>query len=317
MRAEPLVSVIVPAHNASAVLGESLESVQAQTYTNLEAIVVDDGSTDGTPELASTFVREDRRFRLSRQARAGASSARNAALREASGTWIAFLDADDVWLPDKLASQLALSNAAPEVNFLFSNYVLWDGRNDLGLRYTRRKQFPRGDVRRRLARWNVFGTSSVVVNRELLDAAGMFDASLSHGQDWDLWLRMAETGMRASGIVRPLLRYRLWPGNMSREVVATAECDVRLLEKAVARAVEWRWRGRYLRSASKARGKLELARLRAAGQPTPEALRTSLWRAWLAYPRRLRWLLWCGLAWSPTWLGGAWWRARLHAAIGR
>ncbi len=317
MPAEPLVSVIVPAHNATAVLGEALESVRSQTYTHLEAIVVDDGSTDRTPELASMLVRADRRFQLLRQVRSGASGARNAALREASGAWVAFLDADDVWFPDKLAAQLALADATPEANFLFSNYVFWDGQRELGLRYARRKQFPARDVRAKLARWNVFGSSSVVVTRRLLDAAGTFDEGLRHSQDWDLWLRMAEAGMRACGLTRPLLRYRLWEGNMSRDAVAEAECDVRLLEKAATRASEGRWRRCYQRSACKARGKLELARLRATGQPTPEALRAALWRAWRAYPRRLKWLFRCGLAWSPGWLTGARWRNRLHAAIGR
>ena len=317
MHAEALVSVIIPARDAAAVIGDALESVHAQQYTNLQVIVVDDGSTDETAEIVRAFSREDPRLRLVRQERTGVSAARNAGLREATGKWIAFLDADDVWFPDKLAAQLVSADATLGANFLFSNYTFWDGQRELGTRYAKRKQFPHGDVRKKLARWNVFGTSSVVVSRSLVDAAGAFDASLSCGEDWDLWLRMAECGMRARGIRRPLLRYRVWDGNMSRDALANAECDLRLLEKAVMRCNERGWRSRYLRSTRKARGKLELARLRADREPSPDALRATLWSAWRAYPRHLKWLLWCGLAWGPARLGGRWWRTRSHSAIDR
>ena len=102
MNPRPLVSVIVPAFNAETVLAEALLSVQNQTYPHYEIIVVDDGSTDRTRQIAARFAGSDPRIRFFEQANAGSAAARNTALRHARGEWIAFLDADDTWLPAKL-----------------------------------------------------------------------------------------------------------------------------------------------------------------------------------------------------------------------
>ena len=143
MNDQPLVSVIVPAYNAAPFLVETLRSIQTQTYRHLEVVVVDDGSTDGTHEIAASFANSDPRFIVMSHAKnAGVSAARNTGLSRANGEWIAFQDADDVWLPEKTESQLQLASGNPRVNFLFTNYALWDGNCWLKVMYTRRKSFP-------------------------------------------------------------------------------------------------------------------------------------------------------------------------------
>jgi len=106
----PLVSVIIPAYNATAFLGETLDSVLAQTYPNLEIIVVDDGSTDDTPDLLGSY---GDRIRVLRQANSGQATARNHGAREAHGELLAFLDSDDLWDPDKIARQVELLDRFP------------------------------------------------------------------------------------------------------------------------------------------------------------------------------------------------------------
>src|SRR5215469_2999794 len=118
------VSVIIPAYNYGRFLGEAIASVQAQTVTDLEIIVVDDGSTDNTPELLASF--DDRRLVTVRTSNRGDSAARNTALPLVQGRYIAFLDADDRWRPTKLELQLQLLNSEPEVGFVFSDFVRFD-----------------------------------------------------------------------------------------------------------------------------------------------------------------------------------------------
>jgi glycosyltransferase involved in cell wall biosynthesis len=109
---EPLVSVVVPAYNRGGTIARSLESISAQTYQNWQAIVVDDGSADATAEIVGTLAREDARFRLIRHAHnRGAQAARNTGIRAARGSWIAFLDADDQFLPDSLRVRLLAARA--------------------------------------------------------------------------------------------------------------------------------------------------------------------------------------------------------------
>jgi len=171
MTSSPLVSVIVPAYNAEAFLDAALASAQCQTYRRLEVLVVDDGSQDQTYPIARRWAQQDKRFvALQHEVNQGLPSTRNTALRHAKGELVAFLDADDIWLPDKVALQVDLLREDPRANILFTNYWIWDGEKDLFLRYSNFKKFPEGDVSRRLYYWSQFGISSVMVKRETLDA---------------------------------------------------------------------------------------------------------------------------------------------------
>ena len=248
MHDAPLVSVVVPVHNGAAVLSDALASVRLQTFRNFEAIVVDDGSTDDSHALAQKFADEDPRIKVLRQPNGGVSAARNAAIARARGEFIAFLDADDVWLPGKLAAQIDLARREPGAGLFFSDYFFWDGQNDLGRRYNNPDKFPDGDTSQRLIFFNLFGTSTVMVRSQTLKAAGLFDSGLQTAEDWGLWLRIAGLGICAKGVRQPLARYRLWPGNASLDTIRMCEANVRVLEMVLARPQWATWHRKCVRS---------------------------------------------------------------------
>jgi glycosyltransferase involved in cell wall biosynthesis len=191
----PLVSVIIPAYNAEAFLGETLDSVLAQTYPNLEIIVVDDGSTDATPQLLEKY---SDRIRVLRQANAGQAAARNYGARESQGELLAFLDSDDLWDPDKIARQVALLDRFPEALAVYCDHRAIDAQgqplaSNAALAHPR----PSGDILRALLLGPCIITPGLVLLRcTAFDAAGGFDDSpLMRGhEDYAIWLRLATQG---------------------------------------------------------------------------------------------------------------------------
>ena len=189
MTGMPRVSVVIPAYNAAAHIAEALASLRAQTCKEMEVIVVDDGSVDRTAEIVVQGFPE---VRCIRQANGGASSARNRGVQEARGEWVAFLDADDAWHPDKLRAQLALMQRHPEVRLcrtlgsetpLTDVATLPDGRDGL----------PAHELFTSLAPTLMnpyFTTSTVMVRRDAFLAVGGFDTSLKIAEDIDLYLRI-------------------------------------------------------------------------------------------------------------------------------
>jgi glycosyltransferase involved in cell wall biosynthesis len=302
----PLVSVVIPAFNAASVVQETLESVRAQTFRNFEAVIVDDGSSDGTAAIVRRFCEKDPRFCLIQQDNRGVSAARNAALERARGEFIAFLDADDVWLPEKLARQMELFRADPRANFGYTNFCGWDGRHDSPPFYRTDRPLPDGDTSFRLVFSNVYGLSTVVVRRETISAAGRFDgAAFDRSEDWDYWLRIAERGLWARGTRESLMRYRRWSGNKSSQKLEMAEADVCVLESNLRATQRLELRPLYKSSLAFARGRLELARARRFIESQPKAVPAAIWRAWRQHPRRLKWLMWFALVAWPEFLGGA------------
>lgn len=301
----PLISIVIPTLNVATVFTETLESVRRQTFQNFEAIIVDGGSTDDTAAIARQFCKKDPRFSFVSQPGSDISTARNAAIQRAGGGWIAFLDADDVWLPQKLERQLQLLQEDPRANFLFANYYIWDGQSDLAVYYRANHSLPEGDVSRRLVSNNIFGTSSVVVRREMLSENCRFDSHLLNGcEDWDLWLRLAEHGLWARGTREPLVRYRRWQSNKSNQKLKTQLGDIQVLEKNLHATQRAELRPLFQRSLDFARAKLELAHVRPLVETRPAAVPAALWRAWRLYPRKLKWLMWLALAIWPKFLGG-------------
>jgi glycosyltransferase involved in cell wall biosynthesis len=189
--AVPEVSVVVAAYNQAPWLGDAIASVRAQTFTDWELIVVDDGSTDGTREVVARHE-DDARIRCLSQPRAERAAARNRGIAAASGRLIAFLDADDLWLPEKLARQLAALDAQPEAGFCYTPARFVDAAG-ASLPLRKPKGTIAGDVFACLMRGNVIILASVVARRAALERVGGFDASLRvYGcEDWDLWLRLA------------------------------------------------------------------------------------------------------------------------------
>jgi glycosyltransferase involved in cell wall biosynthesis len=180
----PLVSAIIPTRNRRALVGEAVASVLAQREADLEVIVVDDGSTDGTRAAIAGLP-----VRYVYQPPAGVSAARNHGARRARGEWLAFLDSDDLWRPRKLAAQLAFHRRYPEVP-VSQTEEIWV-RNGRRINPARHHRKPAGDIFvPSLARCLV-SPSAVMLRRALFEAVGGFDESLAVCEDYDLWLRLA------------------------------------------------------------------------------------------------------------------------------
>jgi glycosyl transferase family 2 len=234
----PDVSVVVPTHNRRRLLGQTLRSVVAQREVDLEVVVVDDGSADGTGATVAGL--RDDRVRLVRHERPrGVSAARNRGIAEARGSWVAFLDDDDLWAPDKLACQLAAASSAG-AGWAYAGAVEVDAAGRLLGGHP--PPFP-GELLAGLRRRNLMpaGSSNVVVRADVLAATGGFDPALRHLADWDLWLRLAGLATPA-GIPAPLVAYRLHDGQATLDTAGML-AEARALEArhGADRAVILRW----------------------------------------------------------------------------
>lgn len=182
----PLVSVIIPTYNRWPLVNEAVESVLAQSAQDFELIVVDDGSTDGT---AKELAKYGARLRLFRQHRSGVSATRNLGAREARGRFLAFLDSDDLWRPEKLAVQSAFMEQHPECQICQTEEI-WL-RNGVRVNPRVIHQKPAGDIFLRSLELCLVSPSAVMMTRELFNATGGFDEALPVCEDYDLWLRIA------------------------------------------------------------------------------------------------------------------------------
>jgi glycosyltransferase involved in cell wall biosynthesis len=223
--AGPLVSVIIPAHNAEAFIATTLASAARQTYQHLEIIVVDDGSTDRTAEIVREFAAKDPRVTLLQQANAGVAAARNSAIRTARGSLIAPLDADDLWERTKIERQVACFRGADDrlaLVYTWSHNIDDEGRI---MWWKRNRPEGQGRVFDQLIEANLIGNGSTPLMRKdrVLEAGG-YDPELrardAEGcEDWKLYLTLAECYDFA--VVREcLVGYRQTPGMMSRNLWA-------------------------------------------------------------------------------------------------
>jgi glycosyltransferase involved in cell wall biosynthesis len=200
---ETTISVVIPAYNAAHFLPRSLASVFAQTLPPNEVIVVDDGSTDHTSEVADALG-----ARVIRQENRGLAAARNTGIQNASGEWIALLDADDSWLPEKLARQAALIQ--PEVVFVYTGTRHFD---DHGTRIVQRAIEPTA-ARKMLRYCNPIVPSSALLRRLAVLAAGGFREGVPSCEDWGMWVRLLPFGSLAA-VPEPLTNYYLHPQSIS------------------------------------------------------------------------------------------------------
>jgi glycosyltransferase involved in cell wall biosynthesis len=197
------VSVVIPTYNRAALLLEAIDSVLRQTLPVREVIIVDDGSSDGTPELVRGRYPQ---VRVLTQKNGGPSAARNLAIREAQGAWLAFLDDDDVWLEQKIELQWREIRSWPRAAIAYCADFAVDER----LAILRRRDMDAtcvGDVFDRLLVRNFLFTSCVMARRDAVIEAGQFDPGLRFGEDWDLWLRLAALH-EVCGVAQPLVYYR-------------------------------------------------------------------------------------------------------------
>lgn len=214
--ARPTVSVIIPAHDAEEYLGATIESALAERYPAVEVVVVNDGSTDATGDVARCF---DDRIVLVEQANAGPAAARNAGLRIASGDFAALLDADDLWMPERLDRCVEILERRPEIGMVTTDAYLIEADVKTTKRcYGDRRRYPfparEDDQLHEIARRN-FLFVGVVFRRALVDRCGGFDERIWGAEDYDLWARFLLTGTRAAFVDEPLGWYRRRPDSVS------------------------------------------------------------------------------------------------------
>ena len=193
---KPLVSVVIPAYNAAPYIGATVDSVFKQAFTDFEVLVINDGSPD-TPAL-ELALRPYQRIRYLRQENRGPSSARNAGIHAAVGKYIAFLDSDDLWLPQHLAKQVGALKANPKLQMVYANGIYLRGDIPVGILFDNSPQSLPVDLDCLLHERSTVITSSAVVEREALVKAGLFDERLRRCEDYDLWLRLAQSGATIS-----------------------------------------------------------------------------------------------------------------------
>ena len=289
MSAPGAVAAVIPARDGVPHVLDAVESVLDQTRRPAEVIVVDDSSRDGTAAAVEARFAGDRRapVRVLRGLFGGAAAARNAGWRAAAAPWVAFLDADDVWTPDKLQRAAETLARAPGVLWFFSDgsYRSLDGELhpswfalyvDLPGEYV-------GSPLAELFEVNFVLTSAVLVRRDALEGAGGFDESLSHAEDLDLWIRLARRGLAAASPLS-LVCYRHREGSLSRQRESRLLGDADLFRRlAVDADLPPGLRRAAARRRAMAHYKLAVAALRESDRV---ATRRHLREAWL-FPERV------------------------------
>lgn len=225
----------MPVYQGREHLAAAIESVLEQTFEQFELLVVDDGSTDGSAAIARTFAERDVRIHYTRQANAGQGAARNTGLGMARGEAVAFLDQDDLWLPNKLARQLPLLD---DRSVVYSDtFILRDGVSDREERLSDHLDgWPVPATLRSLVVGNTIPVLTALMSRRLLLAHDGFtsDPALKGVDDYDLWLRLAAAGVTFTYIPEALAIYRVHNSAMSADQVGMASARLALFEKLAA-----------------------------------------------------------------------------------
>lgn len=226
-RSTPSVSVVIPAYNVAPFIPETLNSVFAQTFTDFEVILVDDGSADGE-ELVRALGPYRDRVRYVRQENLGAGAARNRGIQEARGEFIAFLDSDDLWMPKYLEKQVRFLREGGH-DLAYADALLFGDSPIAGKTYMQTAPSVGPVTFLSLVRneSNLL-TSGVVVRRSKLVEVGLFNESLRNGQDFELWARLARHGARLAYQRKVLLRYRCREGSLSGDVMNRIAREMRV-----------------------------------------------------------------------------------------
>lgn len=205
MTEEPLISIVMPAYNAEETIRQAIQSVIDQTYRNWELLVIDDCSKDHTLEKVRQIVALDERIHLFKNPQnSGVSATRNLGISESKGSWIAFLDSDDIWREDKLQKQTQVVRENPEVDLVFtgSSFISAQG-SDISYEL----KVPSRISYRRLLKQNLISCSSVLIRKTWVQKYPMKYDGMH--EDYAVWLQILRDGGKAYGINEPLLKYRL------------------------------------------------------------------------------------------------------------
>jgi glycosyltransferase involved in cell wall biosynthesis len=230
----PLISVIISVYNGEKTIRETIESVLNQTFTDFELIVIDDGSQDATLEIVSSIP--DPRLKVFSHPNAGQAASNNWGLSLSTGEYIAFLDADDLWTPDKLEVQLKALQDNPQAAVALS----WTDHIDESGQFLRQGPHPsvKGDAYGKLLLADFVGSgSNPLIRRQALNEVGDFEVSLAPAADWDLWLRLAA---RYDFVVVPFpqIFYRQCQNSVTTNVLRMEEVSLKTIERALSQAPE-------------------------------------------------------------------------------
>jgi len=204
----PLVSVVTPAFNAQATISATIDSVLNQTYSNLELIIVDDGSTDETKKIV--LHKNDNRINYIYQVNQERAIARNNGISYSRGDYIAFLDSDDLWLPEKLEKQIRLFEKNQEISLVYSDLYFFDDitGNDIIL-FSKIEKLYRGKIKiKQLLLHNFIQSPTPVIKRQVFHEVGLFNPNMVPVEDWEMWIKIASL-FPIDYVDEPLARYRL------------------------------------------------------------------------------------------------------------
>lgn len=240
----PQVSVVVPLYNSSKFIEGTLSSLTSQSFSEWEAILVNDGSTDNTAERVTPFLK-DARFRYLEQENQGIAGARNTAIKAAQGEWVCLLDHDDRWLPQKLEKQLAFTRLHNcDITSTDAFVVKGDTRNLYSEGYgkelidllQRSLDDPQVDVCRLLFRGDWLCAPSVMIRRTLFDRYGLLDTFAAPADDYEMWLRCMPEA-KIGYLHKPLIEYHIHESNYSHDFVRTTRKVIYVLNKTKKRFV--------------------------------------------------------------------------------
>ncbi|MGB9596142.1 MAG: glycosyltransferase family 2 protein [Candidatus Poribacteria bacterium] len=225
----PLVSVIIPVYNQEKYIKECIDSVINQSYANVEIIVVDDGSTDKTPDILRAY---GDKIKYIRQENQGPSSAINNGIKSANGSLICWLGSDDLYMPNKIEHQVELLQREQSISIVYSDYITIDSYgneiNKVHILHPPQEKFARTMLIR-----NFINGSTVMMRRECLDKVGYYDESLRADPDGDMWFRLLKNGYKFGHISEPLVKYRLHQNNVSRDFDLMRDCKDKVRLKVI------------------------------------------------------------------------------------
>lgn len=224
------IDVIIPAYNAAKFVGEAVESALAQTYPDKQIIVVDDGSTDATKQVLSKY---EERIRYIYQSNQGVAAARNKGIHAGTGKYIAFLDADDIWYPEKLEKQIAVLENNQKAGFVYCDNFFVNEKRQLSESYGYKVFLKKGNILPDLFCRYFLITSSLLMRRACFEWIGYFDESLKVGEDYDFFLKLA-FAFPAEVIEEKLWERRVSKTSLSRQdFVLDWQTDINTLNKFI------------------------------------------------------------------------------------
>ena len=217
MNKEQLISIIIPAYNCSKSISRSIDSVIKQTYSNWELLIIDDGSTDKTKEIVEEYITKNPKLKYYHQENSGApASPRNNGIRRSKGNYIAFLDHDDEWLPEKLAKQVLLFENLDiqNIGFVACNVYTIEENNKKIIKLKNR-----GNILEALLEGDfIYSCSSVMIKKDVFQKVGLFDENLKCADDWDMWLKISSAGYNFNFVDEPILNYYIHNNNTSKTI---------------------------------------------------------------------------------------------------